>query len=66
MTEDTLFDSQNAAYVQAMFEDYARNPEAVPEEWRELFRDGRYQATAESLTVTGRVGGSPAAAPVAA
>jgi hypothetical protein len=26
VTHDTLFDSQNAAYAQAMFEEYARNP----------------------------------------
>lgn len=39
--DDTLFDSQNAAYAQAIFEQYARNPDAVPKEWRQLFeRDG--------------------------
>ncbi len=38
MTDDTLFDSQNEAYVQAMFEEYARNPDSVPAEWREIFK----------------------------
>ena len=35
--DESLFEGQNAAYVQAMFEEYARNPEAVPSEWRKLF-----------------------------
>jgi 2-oxoglutarate dehydrogenase E1 component len=35
--DEPLFDSQNAAYAQAMFEQYARNPESVPEAWRRLF-----------------------------
>jgi 2-oxoglutarate decarboxylase len=39
MTDDTLFDSQNEAYAQAMFEEFARNPESVPAEWREIFRN---------------------------
>ena len=33
----TYFDSQNAAYVQALYEDFTRNPEAVPRPWREFF-----------------------------
>ena len=33
----TYFDSQNAAYVQALYEDFTRNPEAVPRSWREFF-----------------------------
>ncbi len=35
--ERTLFDSQNASYVQALYEEYARNPDAVPEVWRAFF-----------------------------
>ena len=49
MTDDTLFDSQNAAYVQAVFEEYTRNPDAVSAEWRELFQKGGSQAIAEGL-----------------
>ena len=33
----TYFDSQNAPYVQALYEDFTRNPEAVPRQWREFF-----------------------------
>ncbi|MSR35230.1 MAG: 2-oxoglutarate dehydrogenase E1 component [Gemmatimonadetes bacterium] len=36
----TLFDAQNAGYVQALYELYARNPEAVPEVWRRFFAQG--------------------------
>jgi len=49
--DDTLFDSQNAAYAQAMFEEYARNPEAIPSEWRKLFDDGGSLAVSEGLLV---------------
>ncbi len=49
MKDDTLFDSQNAAYAQAMFEQYARNPEAVSPEWRRLFENGAEIAIAEGL-----------------
>ena len=34
---DNPFDSQNAAYVQALYEDFARNPESVHPDWREFF-----------------------------
>ncbi|MEJ2204142.1 MAG: 2-oxoglutarate dehydrogenase E1 component [Gemmatimonadota bacterium] len=37
--DEPLFDSQNAAYAQAMFEQYARNPDSVPEAWRRLFEE---------------------------
>ena len=49
MTDDTLFDSQNAAYAQAMFEQFARNPESVPAEWRQLFSDNGSRMLAEGL-----------------
>jgi len=51
VTDDTLFDSQNAAYAQAMFEEYARNPESVSAEWRRLFENGAAIAIAEGLLV---------------
>jgi 2-oxoglutarate dehydrogenase E1 component len=51
VTDDTLFDSQNAAYAQAMFEEYARNPESVSAEWRRLFDNGAVIAIAEGLLV---------------
>ncbi|MDX1647863.1 MAG: 2-oxoglutarate dehydrogenase E1 component [Longimicrobiales bacterium] len=51
MKDDTLFDSPNVAYAQAMFEEYARNPDAVSEEWRRLFENGAELAIAEGLLV---------------
>ena len=51
MQDDTLFDSQNAAYAQAMFEEYARNPDAVPSEWHKLFENGASLAISEGLLV---------------
>lgn len=51
MSDDTLFDSQNAAFAQAMFEDYARNPEAVSPEWRRLFENGGSLVISEGLLV---------------
>ncbi len=38
--DDKPFDSQNAAYAQALYEEFARNPEGVPEEWRKFFDQG--------------------------
>jgi len=37
---ESIFDSQNAGYVQLLYEDYARNPASVPEEWRDFFEQG--------------------------
>ena len=63
MTDDTFFDSQNAAYAQAMFEEYARNPDAVAAEWRRLFDDGATIAIAEGLLVPDQMNtGRPPAA----
>ena len=36
----TRFDSQNAAYVQALFDQYQQNPSSVDESWRRFFADG--------------------------
>ncbi|HKJ03287.1 MAG TPA: 2-oxoglutarate dehydrogenase E1 component, partial [Longimicrobiales bacterium] len=55
--EEPFFDSSNAAYAQAMFEQYARNPESVPEAWRRLFADGGQRATAEGLFVPDQLNG---------
>ncbi len=46
---DTFFDQQNAAYAQLLYEEYARNPEAVPEEWRQFFSQGPDAAQASGL-----------------
>ncbi|HUF75836.1 MAG TPA: 2-oxoglutarate dehydrogenase E1 component [Longimicrobiales bacterium] len=68
MSQDTLFDSQNAAYAQLMYEEYARNPEAVPPEWRRLFQDDGAEAIAQGLLMPEQLDGSrakPAAATAA-
>jgi 2-oxoglutarate dehydrogenase E1 component len=63
--DDTLFDSFNAAYAQAMYEQFARNPDAVPSEWRRLFADGGSQAVAEGLIRPDQLNGHRAPAIVA-
>jgi len=36
-----VFGTHNAAFVQAMYEDYLRDPSSVGAEWRELFENGK-------------------------
>jgi 2-oxoglutarate dehydrogenase E1 component len=48
---DTPFDSQNAAYAQILYEDFARNPESVPESWRAFFQQGPAVTRAAGLIV---------------
>lgn len=67
---DIPFDSQNAAYAQLLYEEYARNPEAVPAEWRGFFEQGPAVTLAAGLMVPegltshpGRNGAAPVAAP---
>ena len=45
--DEKPFDRQNAAYAQALYEEFARNPEGVPAQWRDFFALGP-QATAEA------------------
>lgn len=47
----TLFDAQNAGYVQALYELYARDPEAVPEVWRRFFAQGPEETVRAGLLV---------------
>ena len=49
--DESLFEGQNAAYAQAMFEEYARNPDGVPSEWRKLFEGRTSSATVEKPRV---------------
>jgi len=35
-----VFGTHNAAFVQVMYEQFLRDPQSVPEEWRRLFGDG--------------------------
>ncbi len=56
----TYFDSQNAAYVQALYEDFTRNPQAVPPQWREFFEsDAAALADAGLIVLDGRLGERP-------
>ena len=45
--DEKPFDSQNAGYAQALYEEFARNPQGVPELWRNFFALGP-QATVEA------------------
>ncbi len=49
--EEKPFDSQNAAYAQALYEEFARNPSGVPEEWRRFFSLGPAAAREAGLMV---------------
>lgn len=39
--DPNVFETANAGFAQALYEDYLRDPNAVPEEWRRLFESGR-------------------------
>ena len=55
---EPLFDSQNAAYAQEMFEQYARDPASVPDSWRQYFEDGGARATGDGLFVPEQLNGT--------
>ncbi len=48
---EPLFDQQNAAYVQLLYEEFSRNPESVPEAWRAFFSKGPKAAADAGLIV---------------
>ncbi len=37
---DNIFETVNSGFAQTLYEDYLRDPESVPPEWRELFENG--------------------------
>jgi 2-oxoglutarate dehydrogenase E1 component len=49
MSDSTPFDAPNAGYVQALWEEYSKNPEALPEEWRNYFSGGPATPAADGL-----------------
>ncbi len=51
MPTPKFFDSANAGYAQEIYEQYSRNPESVPEEWRRIFARGAAEAAASGLMV---------------
>jgi len=62
---DRPFDQQNAAYAQGLYEQYARNPQSVPEAWRRFFSQGPEAATAAGLLVPDGLSGNGSSAPAA-
>ena len=45
------FDAQNAGYVQELYEQYAKNPDTVPEAWRHFFALGPEETVRAGLLV---------------
>jgi 2-oxoglutarate dehydrogenase complex dehydrogenase (E1) component-like enzyme len=39
--DPNVFETANAGFAQALYEDYLLDPETVPAEWRALFESGR-------------------------
>jgi len=46
---DSLFDQQNAGYVQLLYEEYSKNPDSVPESWQKIFSQGPLAAAQAGL-----------------
>ena len=46
---DSLFDQQNAGYVQLLYEEYSKNPGSVPESWQKIFSQGPLAAAQAGL-----------------
>ncbi len=53
---EPLFDHQNAAYVQLLYEEFSRNPSSVPEAWRSFFSRGPKAAREAGLLVPETLG----------
>jgi 2-oxoglutarate dehydrogenase E1 component len=51
MSISKLFDGYNAGYVQDLFEQFARNPDSIPEDWRTIFSARLEELVAEGLLV---------------
>ena len=69
---ELVFGTHNAAFVQVMYEQFLRDPQSVPEEWRTLFGDGGLaelpviRATREEVMGRGEKGDVRAHAPTPA
>ena len=50
---ENFFDPQNVGYVQDLLEQYSRDPESVPDEWRSIFLDPELMATSGLLIPDG-------------
>src|SRR6266487_6801576 len=62
-----VFGTYDAAFVQAMYEDYLRDPSSVGQEWRELFDNGKLTELPiiQGARSTEQVAATPAPAPAA-
>ncbi len=62
-----MFGTYDAAFVQAMYEEYLRDPNSVGQEWRELFENGKLAELPiiPGARTTEQVAATPATAPVA-
>jgi 2-oxoglutarate dehydrogenase E1 component len=63
MSISKLFDGYNAGYVQDLFEQYARNPDSIPEAWRSIFSGRLEELVAEGLLVPEALQNGRAVAP---
>ncbi len=68
--DPNVFETANAGFAQALYEDYLRDPNAVAPEWRRLFESGRVGerplATNGAAAAAGNGGTVPPPAPAAA
>src|SRR6266550_3969523 len=64
---ESVFGTYDAAFVQAMYEEYLRDPNSVGQEWRELFENGKLAELPiiPGARTTEQVAATPATAPVA-
>ena len=51
MSVPSLFDGYNAGYAQALYEQFAEDPESVPPQWRAIFSQAPEQLVAAGLRV---------------
>jgi len=63
MAISELFDGYNAGYVQDLFEEFTRNPQAVPEAWREIFAHRVEELLAEGILLPDGMSGNGHLAP---
>ena len=61
-TDPNVFETANAGFAQAVYEEYLRDPEAVAPEWRRLFESGRVGEKPATRPVSGN-GGDGGSAP---
>jgi hypothetical protein len=67
--DPNVFETANAGFAQALYEDYLRDPDSVGPEWRRLFESGRVgerpAAGNGASAATGKNGGGVTASPPA-